>query len=87
MASVSYHAGVCSVVSRGADAAMLHEPLVGPPLLAAVAAVIPEAPGAVHQHLLRQHLLNARLVGGERRRHTEVQLQGERLALMKLLFL
>lgn len=35
---------------------MLHDPLVRPPLLPSVTAVVAEAPGAVHQHLLGQNL-------------------------------
>lgn len=34
---------------------MLHDPLVRPPLLASVTAVVAKAPGAVHQHLLGQN--------------------------------
>lgn len=58
-----HHASVSSVVLSGADASMFHEPLIGSPFLSSVTAVIPKAPGAVHQHLLRQHLQHPRLHG------------------------
>ena len=57
----AHHAHVGAVGLRGGDASVLHDPLVPAPLLAAVAAVVAEAPGAVDEHLLRQNLLLASL--------------------------
>lgn len=54
--SRTHHSHVGSVGLGGSDAAVLDDPLVCPPLLAAITAVVAEAPGAVHQHLLGQNL-------------------------------
>lgn len=60
-ASGTHHSQVGPVGLGGSDAAVLHDPLVRPPLLASITAVVAEAPGAVHQHLLGQNLQGTRL--------------------------
>ena len=36
------------------DAPVFHDPLVSSPVLASVTAIVPEAPGAVHERLLAE---------------------------------
>lgn len=57
----SHHSHIGSVSFCSGDASMFHDPLVRSPLLPSVTAIIAETPGTVHQHLLRQNLLGARL--------------------------
>lgn len=64
-----HHAHIGAISFCQSDAAVFHDPLVRPPLLSAVAGVVAEPPGAVHQHLLGQNLQKARLKGKDEALH------------------